>query len=330
MSEMFDRINRKIEYLRISITDRCNLRCVYCMPEDGIQPLSHEEILSYEEIIRIVKVAAELGISKVRVTGGEPLIRKNVSRLIGEIGRIQGINDISLTTNGVLLAKLAAELKGAGLKRLNISLDSLDPERFEQITRGSNLPAVLDGLARAEELGFDPIKINSVSIRGFNDSEAVDFARLTIEKPLHVRFIEFMPIGARDMWDESRVVTAEELRGRISAEFGPLEKLESKGADGPASMYRISGAKGLIGFISPLSHHFCGECNRLRLTAEGKLRPCLFSESEIDLKTPMRTGCEDEEIARLIGVALSVKPEGHQMAEGIKNKYQRTMSRIGG
>jgi len=326
---MFDRANRKIEYLRVSITDRCNLRCIYCMPEEGVPALRHNEILSYEEIVRVVRVAASEGITKVRLTGGEPLIRKGVEGLVRDLAAIPGIEDLALTTNGILLDGMAERLRDAGLKRINVSLDSLNTARFESLTRGASLGVVLDGIEKAEALGFNPIKINMVAIRGLNDDEVTDFARLTLEKPYHVRFIEFMPIGAREMWDESRLITADEIMKRISS-LGKLAPVGNAEMDGPATLFRLPGAKGIVGFISPLSHHFCGECNRLRLTAEGKLRPCLFSESEIDLKTPMRTGCDDGELSRLIGVALSVKPEGHLMANGIKKKYQRTMSRIGG
>jgi cyclic pyranopterin phosphate synthase len=330
MSGMFDRANRKIEYLRISITDRCNLRCVYCMPEHGIPALHHEEVLSYEEILRIVRVAAAGGIKKVRLTGGEPLVRKGVTGLIREIAAVPGIEDLALTTNGVLLSKMAHELAGAGLKRINISLDSLNPERFKELTRGAELATVLDGIDKAEAEGFSPIKINMVPIRGLNDDEIAEFARLTLLKPYHVRFIEFMPIGARDMWDETKVIRTEEVKDVIVG-LGKLEPVGNKRKDhGPADLFRLPGAKGILGFISPVSNHFCGTCNRLRLTADGKLRPCLFAESEIDLKTPMRAGCDDDELTRLIGVALSVKPEGHLMADGIKSKYGRTMSKIGG
>ena len=326
---MFDHINRRIEYLRISITDRCNLRCVYCMPEEGVPALKHGEVLSYEEIIRIVKVAAGAGIKKVRLTGGEPLIRKDVASLVRQIAAVPGIEDLALTTNGILLERMAGELAQAGLKRINVSLDSLVPERFEKLTRGANLSAVLGGIAMAEQAGFSPIKINMVPIHGLNADEIQDFARLTLAKPWHIRFIEFMPIGARAMWDETKVVKTREVMDAISA-LGELEPVKSHENGGPARHFRLPGAKGLIGFISPLTAHFCGTCNRLRLTADGKLRPCLFSESEIDLKTPMRAGCRDDELVRLLNVALSVKPEGHSMAQGVRDIYRRTMSKIGG
>jgi len=327
---MYDRANRKIEYLRISITDRCNLRCVYCMPEEGVPALGHGEVLSYEEVLRVVRVAAAGGIKKIRLTGGEPLVRKGVAGLINQIAAVPGIEDLSLTTNGALLGAMAEELKEAGLTRINVSLDSLDPARFRELTRGGDLRTVLDGIEKAQALGFSPIKINVVSIRGINEDEAAGFARLTLDKPWHVRFIEFMPIGARAMWDETRVVPTSETMGKITAAFGELKPVKGSIKDGPAKMYALPGAAGLLGFISPLTNHFCSYCNRLRLTADGKLRPCLFSENEIDLKTPMRTGCEDAELARLIGVAIGEKPDGHRMADGIKKKYSRTMSKIGG
>ena len=326
---MFDHINRRIEYLRISITDRCNLRCVYCMPEEGIPALRHGEILSYEEILRVVRVAAGAGIKKVRLTGGEPLIRKDVASLVRQIAAVPGIEDLALTTNGILLGRMADELADAGLRRINVSVDSLVPERFEKLTRGADLATVLGGIDKAEKAGFSPIKINMVPIHGLNADEIPDFARLTISKPWHVRFIEFMPIGARAMWDETKVVKTREVMDAIS-KLGELEPVERGESDGPARHFRLPGAKGLLGFISPLTAHFCGTCNRLRLTADGKLRPCLFSESEIDLKTPMRAGCGDEELIRLLNVALSVKPEGHSMAQGVQDIYRRTMSKIGG
>lgn len=332
---MLDRVNRNIEYLRISITDRCNLRCVYCMPSAGVPRLPHEEILRYEEIVRIVKVAAEKGIRKVRLTGGEPLIRKGVASLVREVAAIPGIEDLSLTTNGLLLGRMARELADAGLKRVNVSLDSLDPDRYRELTRGGELKDVLEGIHRAEDAGFDPIKINVVAIKGFNGEEVREFARLTLLKPYHVRFIEFMPIGHRAMWENSKVMTEGEVMEKISAlgELIPVEQGEQGGQvtnAGPARLYRLPGAKGILGFISPLSNHFCGSCNRLRLTADGKIRPCLFSDTEIDIKTPIRSGCDDVELSRLISVALSVKPGGHSIADGVKDKYRRTMSRIGG
>jgi cyclic pyranopterin phosphate synthase len=329
---MLDRVNRKIDYLRISITDRCNLRCVYCMPTAGIPRLPHEAVLRYEEILRIVKVAAAKGIKKVRLTGGEPLVRKGVTSLVREVAAIPGIDDLSLTTNGILLGRMARELADAGLKRVNVSLDSLDPGRLRELTRGGELKDVLEGIHQAEEAGFDPIKINVVAIKGFNGEEVREFARLTLLKPYQVRFIEFMPIGHRAMWEDSKVMTEGEIMERISTlgELTPVEWRGQGGQGGPARLYRLPGAKGILGFISPLSNHFCGSCNRLRLTADGKIRPCLFSETEIDLKTPLRSGCDDAELSRLISIALSVKPEGHSIADGVKDKYRRTMSRIGG
>jgi len=330
MAGMYDRINRKIDYMRISVTDRCNMRCVYCMPLDGVRSLGHEDILSYEEILRIARVSVTLGISKIRLTGGEPLIRKGLTGFIRELADINGIDDLSLTTNGTLLEAKAAELAASGITRINVSLDSLRPDRFRELTRGGELERIMRGIEKAESMGFVPIKLNMVPVRGINDDEIEGFARLTLQKPYHVRFIEFMPIGDRKMWDESRVVPTSEVRGRIEA-IGALETVEKDaGEKGPAALYRLPGARGIIGFISPVSDHFCGSCNRLRLTADGKIRPCLFSESEIDLKTPMRAGCDDDELARLMVLALNVKPEGHNLADGVKKSYGRTMSKIGG
>jgi len=326
---MLDRANRRIRYLRISITDRCNLRCVYCMPEEGVPHIGHAEVLSYEEILRIVRVMAGKGITKVRLTGGEPLVRRGVAGLVRDMAAVDGIQDLSLTTNGVLLASMADELRDAGVGRINVSLDSLDPDRFRRITRGGELRAVLDGLDAAGEAGFSPIKLNVVPIRGLNDDEVERFAALTIDKPYHVRFIEFMPIGARAMWDESKVVSSAEVRESMAG-LGALEAVESGVDDGPALLYRLPGAAGVIGFISPLTDHFCGLCNRLRLTADGRLRPCLFSDDEVDLKAPMRAGCTDERICALVDAALDSKPDGHGIAAGYKKKYKRTMSRIGG
>jgi cyclic pyranopterin phosphate synthase len=329
MAGMYDKKNRRIDYLRISVTDRCNMRCVYCMPTDGVRSLGHDEVLSYEEILRVARVAAALGISKIRLTGGEPLIRRGLTGLIRELSELKGITDLSLTTNGTLLEAKAGELRDAGITRINVSLDSLKPDRFTELTRGGDLGKVIAGIEKAASLGFTPIKINMVPVRGINDDEIEGFARLTIDKPYHIRFIEFMPIGDRKLWDETIVIPSSEVMDRISR-IGEIEPVGKEGEKGPATLFRLPGAKGILGFISPISDHFCGSCNRLRLTADGKLRPCLFAESEIDLKTPMRTGCDDEEIARLMVVALDVKPEGHQLAEGVKKRYSRTMSRIGG
>ncbi len=340
MNTLEDGFFRVIDYLRLSVTDRCNLRCLYCMPSDGIMPSRHEEILSYEEIIRIVKVAAELGVKKIRLTGGEPLIRKNIAFLIAAIKKTKGIEDLSMTTNGILLEKYAAEIAGAGLDRVNVSIDSFDPGRYEEITRGGSLEVVLRGLAAAEKAGLKPIKINMVPIRGINDQEVIPFARMTFETDYHVRFIECMPSGPIDFWSPEKYVTADELKGMIET-IAPLRPVRVR-KNGPSKYYRLEGAKGVVGFISALTHHFCEECNRLRLTADGKLRPCLFSETEIDLRAPMRMGAPDSEIERLLRLSIAVKPEGHDMGRRNKGLHmgpetlacmhavKRPMSKIGG
>jgi len=258
-----DKFSRIIDYMRISITDRCNLRCVYCMPGTGIMPIEHREILSYEEIVRVVKVAAALGVRKIRITGGEPLARKNVAYLIASLRNITGIEDMSLTTNGVLLEKYAKELADAGLNRVNISLDSLMPERYREMTRGGEIGRVMKGIEAAENAGLMPIKINMVPIRGFNEDEIEEFARLTLSTPYHVRFIEFMPIGARELWSKEKYISTDEIRASVE-KIGPLFPVRLR-RTGPARYFRFENASGVIGFISALTHHFCGDCNRLRM-----------------------------------------------------------------
>lgn len=327
---MRDPYGRQIDYLRISVTDRCNLRCFYCMPSEGVQPLNHEEILSYDEIIRIVRIAAPIGIRKVRITGGEPLARKNIVSLIRSLKAISGIENLSLTTNGVLLEKYADELAAAGLDRVNVSLDSLNPERYAEITRGGSLEAVLGGIKSAEKAGLNPVKINMVPIRGFNEAEIEDFAKITLQKPYQVRFIEFMPIGAREQWSREKYIPINEIKA-IVEKVGSLTPVKIR-RSGPARYFRFENALGVVGFINAVTHQFCGDCNRLRLTSDGKLRPCLFSETEIDLKTPIRNGASDAEIERLINLAIEVKPKGHGIGCKDDSAFMklRPMSKIGG
>jgi len=324
-SGLRDRFSRVIDYMRVSVTDRCNLRCLYCMPGRGVRPIVRREILAYEEIVRILTVAASLGVNRVRLTGGEPLARKDFQTLVGKLSMIEGIEDITLTTNGTLLQEYAARLRDAGLKRVNVSLDSLRPERYREITRGGDLDVVLKGLKRAEDEGLTPVKINMVPVRGINDDEIPDFARLTIETSYHVRFIELMPIGETSI-NEGLRIPGEEVMERVRT-LGELTPVRVR-RHGPAKYYRLPGARGVIGFISAMTHHFCRDCNRLRLTADGKLRPCLFSETEIDLKSPIRKGCSDDEIERLLRLAIEIKPEGHYIIERASGR--RPMSRIGG
>ena len=335
MSSPKDSYNRTIDYLRISITDRCNLRCVYCMPSEGLRPMGHKEILRYEEIVRVVTIAAGIGLRKVRITGGEPLARKDVTYLIAALKNIEGIRDLSLTTNGILLSRYANKLVEAGLQRINISLDSLKPDRYEEITRGGDLNLVLRGIEAAEKAGLSPIKINMVPIRGINSDEIEDFAKMTLKVPYQIRFIEFMPFGTEGLWSPEKFISTDEIKSIVEG-IGPLIPVKLK-RSGPAIYFRFDNAPGVVGFISPISNHFCGECNRLRLTADGKLRPCLFSETEIDLKPALRGGAPDDEIKRLIKLSIEVKPERHHIQDTdllslMKNKEycKRPMSRIGG
>ncbi|HAK59881.1 MAG TPA: GTP 3',8-cyclase MoaA [Nitrospiraceae bacterium] len=327
---LYDHHNRGIDYLRISVTDRCNLACVYCKPRQNMHVLPHREILQYEEMHRLATVAAGLGISRVRVTGGEPLVRRGVIDFIASLGSIPGLQDISLTTNGVLLPAMIDDLHGAGLRRLNISLDSLEPRKFSEITGMQAWDSVWRGIERAEELGFTPLKINMVPVRGVNDDEIVAFSLLTRSRRIHVRFIEFMPIGANDRWCTEACVTADETRDIIEREIGPLTPFTTESGAGPSQNYTIPGARGVIGFISPITKHFCSTCRRLRLTADGKIRPCLLSDTEIDVKSPMRGGCDDEELRRLLKCALQIKPERHYIHATAQGCYERTMSKIGG
>ena len=324
-----DHFNRPISYLRVSVTDRCNLRCVYCMPPEGVPWRPHEEILRYEEIEAVVRAAASLGIRKVRLTGGEPLVRLGIADLVRMLARIPGLDDLAMTTNAILLARYAEELKAAGLERVNVSLDTLRPERFRHITRLGELSDTLEGIAAAKEAGLLPVKINTVVIRGLNDDEVVDFARLTHAPGWHVRFIEVMPLGDNADWAGNGYVPLDEARARIEEEMGELIPARVAAGGGPARYYRLPGAEGTIGFITPLSEHFCYRCNRLRLTADGKLRPCLLSDDEIDLRTPLRQGATMEEIKPLIVEAICAKPERHHLPEHV-TPQGRTMSEIGG
>jgi len=327
---MYDPQGREIDYLRISVTDRCNLRCFYCMPSEGVRPIRHKDILTYEEIVRIVRIAVPLGIKKIRLTGGEPLARKNITFLVASIKSIEGIEGLSLTTNGMLLERYAEELARAGLDRVNVSLDSLRPDRYREITRGGSLEQVWKGIEKAHEVGLRPVRINMVPVRGYNDDEIGEFARITLRRPYQVRFIEFMPTGSGELWSPEKYVPVEEIKS-IVEEVGRLTPVKLR-RSGPARYFRFDDAPGVVGFINAVSHKFCRECNRLRLTADGKLRPCLFAETEIDLKTPMRSGASDREIERLIRLSIEVKPEEHSIGcrDGAPFPKLRPMSKIGG
>lgn len=327
---MLDNYNRDINYLRVSITDRCNLRCVYCMPKEGLSLLGHDDILRYEEISRIIRIAVDTGISKIRITGGEPLVRRGVVEFIASLKSIPALRDISLTTNGVLLEKFAGKLYHAGVQRINISLDSLSPEKYGRITRGGDLNAVLRGIDAVHRIGFSPIKINIVAIEGFNDDEIMDFAKLSIVKPFQIRFIELMTLGHTDIDRGGKYLSNDAIREKIGGTYR-LEPVdgERKRIDGPARIYRIAGAAGEIGFISPVSHHFCDSCNRLRLTSDGHLRACLLSDEETDLKGALRGGCNDEHLVKLIIGAIAKKPVRHDLAFD-EGHIKKCMKDIGG
>jgi cyclic pyranopterin phosphate synthase len=328
MSGLSDSFNRPINYLRISVTDRCNLRCIYCMPPEGVNLMSHDDILTYEEIYQVAQAAAELGISKVRITGGEPLVRLDLPRLVRMLASIKEIDDLSLTTNGILLAKYAAELKASGLQRVNISLDTLKPEKFRQISRGGNLEDVLKGMAAAKPAGLSPIKINMVVMAGTNEDEILDFGRKTITDGWHVRFIECMPFGRTE--NEAIFVPVSRMKRQLQT-LGKLEPCSAhKGkGNGPAQYFRFPEASGTVGFITPVSEHFCFGCNRLRLTADGKLRLCLLHEEEIDLRERLRNGMTPDELKKLIKEAVAAKPLRHHLAEG-KVPRGRPFSQVGG
>lgn len=326
---MQDAFERKIDYLRVSVTDRCNLRCLYCQPEQGITLKSHAEILRLEEIAQLCRIGAGQGIRRVRITGGEPLIRKNLVALIEAISSLPEIDDIGMTTNGIYFSALGPALARAGLKRVNISLDSLRPERYREVTRGGDLKKVWAGIETALELRLLPVKINVVLIRDFNDDEINDFTRLMIDYPLCVRFIELMPIGECEQWARERFVSREEIRQRITREFGVLEQVRIAGA-GPAEYVTLAGAQGMLGFISPLSKHFCASCNRLRLTADGKLRPCLHSNREINLREPLRAGWPEPRLIELFQQAVQLKPKCHWLMSEGWAEGDRFMHQIGG
>jgi len=325
MKGPLDPFGRSIDYLRISVTDRCNLRCIYCMPPEGVPHISHSEILSYEEIRLVVQAAAQLGIRRIRLTGGEPLVRADFPELVKMLSRIDGVMELSLTTNGALLKDYAQVLKQAGLSRVNVSLDTLRADRFQDITRLGELEDVHAGIEAAKEVGLHPIKINTVVIRGINDGEILDFARMTYTEGWHVRFIELMPFKG-----VAQPVPSVEVQQHVSS-LGRLEPCMSITGNGPARYYRLAGAQGTIGFISPLTEiYFCSRCNRMRLTPDGKLRPCLLGDDEIDLRTPLRSNASMDELKRLILKAVASKPDHHHLKDTNDRPLERKMSQIGG
>jgi cyclic pyranopterin phosphate synthase len=327
---LLDGWGRKIESVRISVTDKCNFRCTYCMPAEGLEWLGRDEILSFEEIARLTRILAALGVGEVRLTGGEPLVRRDLPVLVEMLARIPGVDDLSLTTNGILLDRLAEPLVAAGLRRLNVSLDTLDHVRFAEITRRDALDKVLRGLEEAERYPqLRPIKVNCVAIKGFTESEVPALAELARRKPYVVRFIEFMPLDADRAWSADQVLTGGEIRALIEERHGPLVELPAK-ASSTARRFKFADGNGELGFVNPVSEPFCTSCDRIRLTADGQLRTCLFSRREWDLKTPLRDGRSDEEIAEVLRFAVRHKELKHRVNEPGFVRASRSMSQIGG
>jgi GTP 3',8-cyclase len=328
---LVDSYERRIKSLRISITDKCNFRCVYCMPAEGLPWLPRAEILSYEEITRLVAILARIGVSQIRLTGGEPLVRRDVATLVRMLHGVEGLESLSLTTNGVLLGKLAGPLAEAGLTRINVSLDSLVRERFAEMTRRDQLEQVLAGLETLEHYpSIHPIKINAVAMRGFTEPEVLDFAALARRKPYVVRWIEFMPLDADQIWRKEDILTGAEIRAIIEAEHGPLVPVTSSDASETARRYTFSDGIGEVGFINPVSEPFCRWCDRIRLTADGHLRTCLFAHTETDLRALLRSGTSDEEIERAVRVAVWHKELKHHIGDKRFRRTARSMSMIGG
>jgi cyclic pyranopterin phosphate synthase len=322
-----DSHGRRISYLRMSVTDLCNLRCRYCMPAEGVRKLSHEDILTFEQMLRIARNAVSLGIEKIRITGGEPLVRKNLIQFLSDLAAIDGLRELVLTTNGMLLRKYAHELRAAGVHRLNVSLDSLKHETFSSLTRGGSLDAVLDGIAAAEETGFPPIKINTVVIRGMNDDELLDFAAMTLRTPRQIRFIEYMPTNTAPDWS-SAYVSGEEILRRLR-EVYELEPEPRSDSAGPAMVYRIPGSLGTIGIITPISKHFCASCNRIRVTASGMIKGCLFDNGGVNLKAYLNGG--DDELRDVLLQVLREKPDRHHLSDDTVTQITPfAMSQIGG
>ncbi len=323
-----DRFGRKIHYLRISLTDHCNLRCVYCMPEDmTFRP--NAELLQDDEILLLVRLFTRMGFDKFRLTGGEPTVRAHIVDLVREIARIPGVDKLTMTTNGVLLSRLAEPLAKAGLQRVNISVDTLDPEKFKRLTRWGKLQDVWEGIHAAEAAGLLPVKLNAVVVRGYNEPDVIDLARLTLENPWQVRFIEMMPFGGATDFQVKQVVTADQTQALIESELGKLEIANGGKLDGEARIFRIPGAKGDLGFIASVTQPFCAMCTRARLTADGRLRLCLLREGEVDLLTPLRAGATLDEMRQLILEGIWEKPWGHGLSQGII-PLNRVMSEIGG
>lgn len=328
MNLLIDKYNRKIEYIRISVTDRCDLKCLYCTPKDSDSYSRRRAILRFEEIARIVRCFADMGVSRVRITGGEPLVRKDMTLLVSQISNINGINDIAMTTNATLLSKYVFDLKNAGLKRVNISLDTLKPETFKIICGGGELNNVLEGIKEAVNIGLTPVNLNTVVMRGLNDNELIDIVHFAIETRANIRFIECMPVRHIVNLSRERFISIKEVKSLIESHF-ELESLPSSGG-GPASYFRIKGETIKIGFISPITQHFCESCNRVRLTAEGILRLCLGYKDGVDLRDYIRSGISDESLKEVIAKAIQNKPQGHQFSKNKCIPIEQSMSMIGG
>jgi cyclic pyranopterin phosphate synthase len=325
---LVDKFGRSYKYLRVSVTDRCNFRCKYCQPSHDFDMLSHQDILRYEELLFTIETFAELGVNKIRVTGGEPLVRKNISYFLKQIKDLKGINEVTLTTNGSLLDRFAKNIYEAGITRINVSIDSLKEDRYSYITGGFDLNQIIKSLEIAKSVGLNPIKINTVAIKGFNDDEIIDFCEFAAKNNLNVRFIEFMPIGNSIEWKKDNIITGSDILNIISKHYS-MSKVERKTGEGPAENYLLSnGAK--IGIITPISNHFCGDCDKLRLTSDGKIRPCLLSDNEIDIKEIIRK--KDKSLLKqALKESLNLKEEKHNIDGDNKNeKFKRTMSKIGG
>jgi len=329
-SPLVDSFGRAHDNLRISVTDRCNIRCFYCMPEQGVQFMERNEILSFEEIERFVRVAVRLGITKLRVTGGEPLVRRDLPVLIRKLVAIPGIRDLALTTNAVLLEEMAEPLYEAGLRRINIHLDTLDRERFKQITRRDDLGKVLAGIDAALRLGFGPVKLNAVAVKGLTEPDIVPLARFCRERGIEPRFIEFMPLDAQHLWDRTRVLSADEMIRVLSREISPLVDIPDRDPRAPATEYRYADNGGRVGFIASVTRPFCLNCNRIRLTSDGKLRYCLFAIEEADVKSLLRSGASDDQIAALIRSNVQAKWIGHEINSPRFVPPPRPMYAIGG
>ena len=328
--KLIDSFGRVHDNLRISVTDRCNIRCFYCMPEDNPEFMQREEILTFEEIERFVRVVARLGVRKIRLTGGEPLVRRNLATLIEKLLAVPEIRDLALTTNGILLPEQAAELHAAGLRRINIHLDTLDAGRFKLITRRDGFEKVLEGIFLCKRLGFNPIKINSVAARGYVEEDIVPLGHFAREHGVEVRFIEFMPLDADNRWERDKVVFAQEIIDKLSSEIMPLVPVPDQDPRAPASEFMFEDGVGRIGIIASVSRPFCMSCNRIRLTSDGKIRNCLFAIDEFDVKGIMRSGGSDEEIAEVVRRAVGAKWEGHEINTARFIKPPRPMYAIGG